>query len=248
MHQPEPALLLQQRRGDVGQAADPARREGNRLWRPSRRVHHLLEGAVGRALVRHHAERPGGHQGHRREGLQRPVGKAHHGLVGRLVVVGEEPGVAVGRRARRLDGADRAGGAPAVVDHDRPPEQLGEPRLHDPRDRVGGAARREGHDDLDGPLRPTAGAAVPLRPGQGGRGQPGGRGEGEQASALHAAAIPGVSRCGLVTSRRQMARGGAPLKPSPAPPRSFPGGNYLRCAGRAPRPPAWWVGPAGARS
>jgi hypothetical protein len=61
----------------------------------------------------------------------------------------EQHRVAVGRRLRDDVGAERAGRAAAVVDHDRLAERMLEAFLHDARDHVGAAAGRVRHDELD---------------------------------------------------------------------------------------------------
>ena len=58
--------------------------------------------------------------------------------------------VAVGRSARGLRGAHRAAGAGLVHHHDRLLDQAAHHMGERPRGDVGHAARREGHEDLDG--------------------------------------------------------------------------------------------------
>ena len=62
-------------------------------------------------------------------------------------------GVAVGRGLGDRAGADDAGAAGAVVDHERLAELALDLLRHQPREHVGAAARRIGHDQLDRPLR-----------------------------------------------------------------------------------------------
>ena len=60
-----------------------------------------------------------------------------------------EQRIAVGRRSGRGFGADRSGAPGAVFDHDRLAGCLGQPLRDDAGERIGKAARRERHDDLD---------------------------------------------------------------------------------------------------
>ncbi|MNT19765.1 hypothetical protein D3C72_1550370 [compost metagenome] len=93
----------------------------------------------------------------------------------------EQDGVAVGLGVGDVFGADVAAGAAAVLDDDVLLERLSEFFGQAARQGVGGAARRKGHDQRDGPRR-----RVGLRgqcgrgrgDGGGGRQQPGGEGSG----------------------------------------------------------------------
>ena len=58
--------------------------------------------------------------------------------------------VAVGRRARNLRRGDRPAGAGTVLDQHRLAERLAHALADQPRDDVGGAARRERHQDAHG--------------------------------------------------------------------------------------------------
>jgi hypothetical protein len=68
-------------------------------------------------------------------------------------VGGDEHGVAVGRRARRLLGGQHAAGARLVLDDHRLLGLLGDVLPEHARELVGGAAGGERHDEGDGLLR-----------------------------------------------------------------------------------------------
>ena len=68
--------------------------------------------------------------------------------------------VAVRFRLGDAGGRDGASGTAAIVDDDRLPERLGELGPDDPRDEVGGAARRDRDDELN---RPSGVAALAPR-------------------------------------------------------------------------------------
>ena len=76
--------------------------------------------------------------------------------------------VAIGRRLRRGGGADRAGGAGAVLDHQLLAEVLPGPGLHDPGDGIGDAAGAVGADQPHRAVGEVADAlgADPLRQGR----------------------------------------------------------------------------------
>ncbi len=92
------------------------------------------------------------------EALDRIVGGLAQGRHHRQRRVGrQEKVVAVGRRLRCRLGADHAAGAAAVLDHELLAEGLAEFVGPGTPDRVGGAARRIGQDDLDRALGPALG-------------------------------------------------------------------------------------------
>ena len=66
----------------------------------------------------------------------------------------DDEGVAVGRGLRRRGGADRPGGAGAVVDDDLLSELRGELRTENARDLIDRTAGRERRDDPDWLGRP----------------------------------------------------------------------------------------------
>jgi hypothetical protein len=71
-----------------------------------------------------------------------------------------EQRVAVGRRALDERGADGAGGARLVVDDPGAAQLLGQLLRQHARDGVGGAARRERHDQRDGLVAGQAAKAL----------------------------------------------------------------------------------------
>ena len=108
---------------------------------------HVLEGLERLAGMGRHHVRRGADQQHRLEvllGVERQVLQER---VDRVGVEHEHPVAAVGRRLRRLRGADAAGRARLVLDDDGGAEPLLQAGLHHARDRIDRAARRERHDD-----------------------------------------------------------------------------------------------------
>ncbi len=116
------------------------------------RVGDELRRARDRQLVIHdqHA-RHDCHERYRREALHRIVGQVpvDRRIHRERAEVSHHEGVAVGRRARRGFGADRAAGAGPVVDHDRLGEAFGELLPEGAREEVGRAARWKRHDQAD---------------------------------------------------------------------------------------------------
>jgi hypothetical protein len=129
-------------------------------------LHQLEEGLeVGPDVLRvdHHHLRHAGHQRERDQVLlevvvELGVHRRRDGVVHRA----HEDVVAVGRRARRDAGAQRAAGAAAVVDDQLLAGLLGELRRQRPGEGVGAAAGRERHDHHHRLGRPAAA----LREGQ----------------------------------------------------------------------------------
>ena len=113
-------------------------------------VDELLERVRGEVLARDDGHRDAGDEADRHEILDRiegEVGIERGG--GRHADVVEKEGVAVGRGLRDLGGAESAAGAADVLHHDLLAEHLRH-RLGDEAGHgVGGAARRERHDDGD---------------------------------------------------------------------------------------------------
>ena len=127
--------------------------------------HHCnqLRDAVRWQLLPHQQHQGGvGHQYDRSEVLDRVV--AQVALEGGHRAVGAGGGhdqrVAVGRSLLCRHHADRAGGAGAVVDHDRPTLLRADPLRDEPRDAVIRPARRIGHDDTDRLARILLGAGA----------------------------------------------------------------------------------------
>ena len=125
----------------IGDLAGIGFRVGDELRhgvRRHRRVHHHGVGHIGeqreRGEILHAVERHGGEQ------------SVVHGVHAHGV---EQDGVAVGRRARDRAGADVAGGAGAVLDHDRLAHRLMQMLADDARQDVGRAAGRPRHDQRD---------------------------------------------------------------------------------------------------
>ena len=140
---------------------------GDRVRR-HRRVHHHRVGHVGeqrdRREILHAVERHGGEQ--------RVVHRVHaHGV--------EQERVAVRRRARDRAGADIAGSAGAVLDHDRLAHRLMQMRCDDARQNVGRAAGRPRHQQRDRAARiglREGGRGSELRRQRGRQGRNGGSG------------------------------------------------------------------------
>ena len=108
-----------------------------------------------RRMARHHIG-SGGDQRDRVEILvvvERQV--RQQARIDRVGIEHDQPGIAVGRRLRHHRAAGAAGGAGAVLDHDRRAQPLRQTGLRQPRDRVDRAARRKRHHDPDRPRRPA---------------------------------------------------------------------------------------------
>ena len=73
----------------------------------------------------------------------------------------DDEGVAVGFGLGDVIGGDVAAGAGLVLDDELLAEFLGYLGGDDPRQNVGGAAGREGNDELDRPCRPFGGLGPP---------------------------------------------------------------------------------------
>ena len=146
-----PAIFLEQRRAEMIGRAGPGRRidhlagigfrvsdELRHSVRRHRRVHHHGVGHVGeqrqRGKILHAVERHGGEQ------------SVVHGVHAHGV---EQNGVAVGCRACDRAGTDVAGGAGAVLDHDRLAHRLVQMLADDARQDVGRSAGRPRHDQRD---------------------------------------------------------------------------------------------------
>jgi len=150
----ETAALLQQHGGDVRPASRPGGGVGQGVRPRPGGCDHLLETLEG--LLRMRDQRIGAGADHRAEGegLHHPIGQLHQRFVGCERVIGQQPRIAIGRRARDFRGADRARGAAAIVDHHGAAQQFAQAGLEDARHGVVGATRREVHDNADGAIGP----------------------------------------------------------------------------------------------
>ena len=148
--------------------------------------------------------------------------EALDGIVGRLAqasaapkrrVGREQERVAVGRRLGRRLGADHAAGAAAVLDHELLAEGLGELVGPGTADRVRGAARRIGQDELDRCARASSGPAPrPRLETAGGQRCPGQR---QELATTHED-LPGCRFC-LQDARLRRCRQFTPGTPPRAP-------------------------------
>ena len=109
----------------------------------------LLEVGHRQRRVHHQHQRDRGQLGDRREILDRVVGRLLQAGVDRERDGGDQQGVAVGRGLGHDGGADRAAAARPVVDHGGLAPVVVHALRDQPRDRVGGAAGDERHDQVD---------------------------------------------------------------------------------------------------
>ena len=126
-------------------------------------------------------------QANRRDVGLRIVARVLHGVgIDRQDAdIGQQDGVAVGRRAQHLAGRDIAAGAGLVVDHDRQAAALGQLLRQDAGDDVAAAARRKTDQQAELLRRER------LRPG-GARQQAGQRSRADQRSPIHQDVPPGI--------------------------------------------------------
>ena len=142
-----------------------------------------------RGMARHHVGR-GGDQRDRGQILvvvERQV--RQQARIDRVGIEHDQPGIAVGRRLRHRGAAGAAGGAGAVLDHDRHAQPLSQAGLRQPRHRIDRAAGRERNDDPDRARRP----ALRLRRRRrlrGDRRQRGGEHHGTSGQSRHRASLP----------------------------------------------------------
>ena len=155
MHHPDVGHLLQQRAGQMRDAAGTGRCIIERVGFRLRKRDQLLDILRGKLRRRQDHHRRAADHHHRREVLHRVIGRLglQRGRGGMRGRVGEPHGVAVGLGAGDRLAAERGAGADPVVDHDLLAKPLGQPLAHDPGDDVGAAARLERHDQPDRPLR-----------------------------------------------------------------------------------------------
>ncbi len=139
---------------EVADRAD-ARRRGGDLSRIGLGARdQVLDGRALEALAQHQHVGAGGQQGDRGP-ARRVVGHVlvEEAVGGDRAGRGEQQRVAVGRRACHLGGADIAGGAADILHDRRLPPLAAELVGDEPRQRIGAAAGRVGHDDAHQPRR-----------------------------------------------------------------------------------------------
>ena len=156
--------------------------------------------------LRHAGDHADGHE----VGLDVVVELRVHRRRDRVVHRAHEQRVAVGCGARGHAGADRAAGAALVVDDELPAQVLGQHRGQRPREGIGAAAGREGHDQGHRLGRPGA-LCQRQRAGQGQRG-------GQQQRAARRGGVRRLhavsGRCGWGSTSRCARRASAPLHPA----------------------------------
>ncbi|SPA01294.1 hypothetical protein CBM2626_B110236 [Cupriavidus taiwanensis] len=135
--------------GQVGGAADAAGAEGQRVGMLLAVVDQLGHGLDRQLLAGEQEQWQLGHFRHRHQvgGLVAELRIQRH--IGAVGGQHRDKGVAVRRRARSDADAQGAVGTGLVLDDDGLAQPLRDLLEHDPRDRVGGAARGVGHDHLD---------------------------------------------------------------------------------------------------
>jgi hypothetical protein len=188
MVQPRPAARLQEFAGEMASTAD-ARRAVVHALRP------LGEREIlGQRAGRHagmHDQHVGkiDRQADRRDVGLRVVARVLHriGIDRQDADIGQQDGVAVGRRSQHFAGRQIAAGAGLVVDHDRQAAAFGQLLRQDAGHDVAAAARREADQQPDLLRRKR------LRPGCT-RQQAGCRGRPDQRSPIHETILPCLRR------------------------------------------------------
>ena len=154
VHEIDAGRCLEQFERQVADGARAERRDIDLARIGFRMRDELGEGLRGNPWVHHQHQRQLGQPGDRRDVAlkierQRFVERG----IDRVGGDGEQQRVAVGRRIdHRLD-ADIGAAARLVLDHDRLAEPVRQPLRQEPRNQVGGAAGRIGHDPSHRPRR-----------------------------------------------------------------------------------------------
>ena len=157
----EAVLLLHEGEEDLGEAGGQCA-DADLAGLGLGRLHHLGEGVVGPRRIGRDALGAAADLRDRHQ-LAVLVGQVRAPqCVEDVVVEHDQPGVAVGRRLGGDRRADHAAAARLVLDHDVPAGVLDELGLDDAGDRIGRAAGREGHDELDRSLRPVGPGAFTM--------------------------------------------------------------------------------------